>query len=83
MKLFLHGAFFATALLISNYSVADDADAHKIRICQRIKDKIGYYTDLRRKGGSADYMNSLAKKRNDYKDKYSDNNCKKYRNHLD
>ncbi len=30
MRLFIHGALFTTALLISNYSVANDADAHKI-----------------------------------------------------
>ena len=82
MKLFVFVAFVLSTLTFSISTFAD-ADVYKIQKCQRIKDKIDYYTDKRRQGGSASYMNSLANKRNDYKEKYSDNNCKKYRKHLD
>jgi hypothetical protein len=82
MKLLVQVALVMSALAVSNSTFADE-DGYKIQTCQRIKDKIDYYTEKRRQGGSASYMNSMAKKRNDYKDKYSANNCKKYRNHLD
>jgi hypothetical protein len=82
MKLLAQVVFMISALTIISSTFAD-ADAYKIQTCQRIKDKIDYYTEKRRQGGSASYMNSMAKKRNDYKEKYSNSNCKKYRNHLD
>ena len=43
--------------------------------CQYWKDKIDYYTDLRRKGGSASRMESWRSTRREYKEKYNDYEC--------
>jgi hypothetical protein len=59
-----------------------NADQGTLGECQRIKDRIEHYTNLKRAGGSAKQMASWHKKRNDYKAKYSSNRCSKHRKEL-
>lgn len=58
------------------------ADQGTLSECQHIKDRIEYYTNLKRAGGSAKQMASWHKKRNDYKGKYSSNKCTRYKKEL-
>jgi hypothetical protein len=67
-------------LMISSYANANDAAL--IKKCRYYNNKIEHYTNLKRSGGSASQMNHWQKLRNEYKDKYSDNNCKSVRNKL-
>lgn len=46
--------------------------------CQSYTKKIDYYTALRRNGGSAKTMEKWKQKRNNYKNRYSDKNCKQW-----
>lgn len=50
--------------------------------CQKIKDQIDRYTDLRRAGGTGRQMSNWQKRRNYYKDQYSEKDCMRHRNHL-
>ena len=50
--------------------------------CINIKDKIDYYTELRRAGGSSNYMNKIKKLRDEWDDKYTKLNCTKWKNSL-
>lgn len=59
------------------------AEQGTLRECQRIKDKIDYYTNLKRAGGSAKQMAYWHKRRNRYKAKYSSNSCTKYKKELE
>ena len=73
----------ATALLIAVSPTNSQADGQgSLQQCQYIKDKITYYTRLKRAGGSASQMNSWHKKRNQYKARWTDYNCKLHRNKL-
>jgi hypothetical protein len=54
----------------------------QIKRCQIIKDKIEYYTDMRRGGGSSSQMRSWQAQRNDYKQRYRDENCTRVRSAL-
>jgi len=53
-----------------------------IYLCQQTKDKIEYYTNRRRSGGSPSTMESWKQSRDHYKDRFSDLNCSKWRNKL-
>jgi hypothetical protein len=50
--------------------------------CQNTKDKIEHYTNLRRSGGSARIMEAWKRKRDHYKDLFSEQNCNKWRGKL-
>ena len=50
--------------------------------CQKIKDRIDYYTRLRRSGGSSKTMEDWKQKRDHYKNKYSEKHCNQWRNDL-
>jgi hypothetical protein len=50
--------------------------------CQQIQDTINYYANLRREGGSARSMDAWKRKLNEYDDKYTDANCKRWRKKL-
>ncbi|WP_191237676.1 hypothetical protein [Cobetia marina] len=54
----------------------------KIKRCQFIKNKIEYYTAMRRGGGSSGQMRSWQSQRNDYKQRYRDENCTRVRTAL-
>ncbi len=53
-----------------------------LKECQKIKDRIERYTNLRRAGGSGRQMSGWQKKRNYYKEQYSEKDCMRHRNHL-
>lgn len=59
-------------MLSSPASIAAD---HK-KECRKLEEKIEYYTDLRRAGGSSKQMNDWYKKRNNVKDRYSEKRCR-------
>lgn len=54
-----------------------------LKECQKIKDRIDEYTDLRRAGGTSRQMHNWQVKQNRYKDKYTEKDCMRYRNHLE
>ena len=53
-----------------------------LETCQQLHDRVEYYTDLRRSGGSARKMESWKQQRDRYKEKYSDYHCDRYRNRI-
>jgi hypothetical protein len=53
-----------------------------LKQCQKIKDRIEKYTNLRRAGGTGRQMNGWQKKRNYYKEQYAEKDCMRHRNHL-
>jgi len=65
---------------VSQHSIAKSQAT--LRQCQYIQDKIEYYTDLRRSGGSARTMENWKRKRNYYEDKFGNQNCKKWNGKL-
>ncbi len=75
--------FYTVVMLIVLSSTMSRADAQaSLQQCQYVRDKIKYYTDLKRAGGSASQMAFWHRKRNDYKAQFSDYHCTKYRNKL-
>ena len=59
-----------------------DDEPGTLKECQKIKDRIDRYTNLRRYGGTSRQMDQWQKKRNYYKDKYTEKDCTQHRNHL-
>jgi hypothetical protein len=59
------------------------AEPGSLKQCQRVKDKIEQYTQRRRAGGSAKMMAYWQKKRNYYKELYSEYHCIRFRNELE
>ena len=53
-----------------------------LEYCQKISDKIRYYTSLRRMGGSPKTMENWKRQRKKYKEKLNERNCKKWRDQL-
>jgi len=53
-----------------------------LQYCQKVNDKIRYYSSLRKAGGSAKTMEKWKHQRNKYKQKFSKRNCKKWRGQL-
>ena len=54
-----------------------------LKQCQKVHDKIEHYTRLRRAGGSAKKMERLKQRRQEYQERFSDYNCRRWRNRLD
>ncbi|WP_186436382.1 hypothetical protein [Cobetia crustatorum] len=69
------------SLLLSGQAMAGDREAQVAR-CQVIKNKIQHYTAMRRGGGSSSEMRGWQSRRNDYKQKYRDQNCTRVRTAL-
>ncbi len=46
--------------------------------CRKIQQKIEHYTELRRGGGSIAQMESWKRKRQEYKDRFRQGNCKRH-----
>ena len=71
-------------LLMLSWPTADaSADPGTLKQCQRVKDRIEKYTQRRRAGGSAKMMAYWQKKRNYYKELYSEYHCVRFRNELE
>ena len=49
-----------------------------LKQCKGYHKRIDYYTALRRNGGSANSMEKWKQKRNNYKDRYREKNCRKW-----
>jgi len=70
-----------TAVLLLNLALIPAGHALEqgsLATCQSIKDRIDYYTDLKRKGGSSSKMASLQKQRNKYQALFAENLCRNY-----
>jgi len=72
-------SLFLFCVLPSNLSQAStkQSDIQNIEKCKKINEKIEHYTNLRRAGGTAKQMNGWLKKRNQYREKYSNHKCSK------
>jgi len=57
---------------------AGQAQDVSLKECQRIQDKIDYYTEKKKKGGSAKQMNLWHIEREKYRDQFRDYHCRKY-----
>lgn len=68
-------------LLLTMSAYAGD-EPGSLKQCQKIKDRIERYTNLRRSGGTSRQMDKWQKKRNYYKDQYTEKDCMQHRNHL-
>ncbi|MCK8069396.1 hypothetical protein [Cobetia sp. 1CM21F] len=78
-RLLLAGMMALLLGLMSSEMASAGERERKIERCQFIKDKIEYYTDRRRGGGSSGQMRSWQSQRNDYKQRYRDENCTRVR----
>ena len=74
-RLIIVSLFF---LLLTVFATSASAQDLPLEECQKIQDKIYYYNDLRKKGGSAERMEEWKREREIYKDKFRDNHCRKY-----
>ncbi|MEW7976179.1 MAG: hypothetical protein AB2814_01605 [Candidatus Sedimenticola endophacoides] len=50
--------------------------------CQKVQDKIDHYTRLRRAGGSAKKMERLKQRRDAYRERFSERDCRRWRKQL-
>ncbi len=74
---------YTMLMLIALSSTMSQANEQgSLQQCQHVQDRIQYYTNMKRAGGSASQMTYWHKKRNEYKARFSDYRCKKYRNKL-
>lgn len=66
------------------FSMGSSAHAQEgsLSSCQSIKDRIDYYQSLRRKGGTAQQMETWKKYKKREQKKFSRMNCKKWRSKL-
>jgi len=69
---------FPAAAVIVSISFQAFAQDATLPECQRWKDKIDYYSEPRKTGGSASQMESWKKARQPYKDKFQGKRCLKY-----
>jgi hypothetical protein len=53
-----------------------------LEYCQKVSDKIHYYTSLRKLGESAKKMENWKQQRKKHKDKFINRNCKKWKDKL-
>jgi hypothetical protein len=70
-----------TILFLSTLPIkvlAQNDDTWSLTRCQQIQKQIDYYTDLRKRGGSAQEMEHWKQQREKYKDDFDQGNCKKW-----
>ena len=70
-------SLFCVLSSIPSQASTKQLDIQNIEKCKKIIEKIEHYTNLRRAGGTAKQMNSWLKKRNQYREKYSNHKCSK------
>lgn len=61
--------------MISMNISADEVNQRKVDTCQHIVDQLEHIKDLKRKGGSSQYKNSLRKQRQSLDKKYGQLQC--------
>jgi len=61
---------------------AQAAEQGSLAKCQAIRDKITYYTDLRRDGGSSSQMSKWQKKKHEYRKAFSKYKCREHGNKI-
>ncbi|MBT8071722.1 MAG: hypothetical protein KJO80_14910 [Gammaproteobacteria bacterium] len=68
----------AAVLLPATLAVyASDVEVTSLEECQRIQAQIDYYTELRKKGGSAQKMEHWKQQRDEWNRRFSDEKCRK------
>ncbi|WP_210397414.1 hypothetical protein [Motiliproteus sediminis] len=70
------------ALLSPASSAQTRSDKGSLKQCQSVKQRIDRYTAQRRHGGSRKQMQRWQALRNDYRQRYSQLDCKRYRQAL-
>lgn len=68
---------------ISTSISADEVDQRKVVTCQHIVDQLEHIKDLKRKGGSSQYKNSLRKQRQSLDKKYGQLQCYRIKEYLE
>ena len=63
-------------------SAATGAEPGTLTQCQRVQDQIDHYTDKRRVGGTPAQMREWQRRRNVYRDRYGELDCKRHRGSL-
>lgn len=61
---------------------AESVDQRKVKSCQYIVDELEQLKDLKRKGGSSQYKNTLRKQRQSLDKKYGQLQCYTIKEHL-
>ncbi len=79
-KLLSHAVLFLVFFAAASQALAGSQGT--LRQCQKVKDKIDYYTDLRRAGGSSKSMEKWKQKRDHYHERYGVLRCSQWRNEL-
>ncbi len=68
---------------ITPTSNAQTNDTWPLTRCQQIQKQINYYSDLRKRGGSAEQMEQWKQQREKYKEDFDRGNCKQWGKQLD
>jgi hypothetical protein len=68
--------------LLTSHAPPTNASQGTLEYCQKISDKIHYYTSLRKMGGSPKTMENWKQQRKNYKEKFINRNCKKFKDKL-
>lgn len=72
---------FFGSFILSTQSV--NAAQGTVEYCQKVSDKIRYYSSLRKLGGSAKKMENWKQQRKKYKEKFTNRNCKQWKDQLE
>ncbi|MTI14555.1 hypothetical protein [Sansalvadorimonas verongulae] len=83
MKILTMLVTIAALTFVSSHTYAATKAEKQIKQCQKWKDKIKKYDELRRKGGKAKDMDKWYRAREDLQAKFSDKNCRRWRHQLE
>lgn len=83
MERYLHINTLLALCIFTSYSPWINAADASLAQCQSYQKKIEYYTALRRKGSTAKNMEKWRQKRKDYKNRFSEKNCRQWASKLD
>ena len=74
--------FILSVSLLLFYTTPVKASQGSLEYCQNMTDKIRYYSLKRKKGGSAKSMENWKNQRKHYQEKFTNRNCKKWKDKL-
>lgn len=66
------------ALLVGSFHMDAGAQSATLEECQKMKDKIDHYNDLRREGGSGAQMDAWKRARRKLEQRFRDEGCRSY-----
>lgn len=82
MKCMFLGTCLSFVLMTFSYPLSAEPEMALIKKCQKVQHQIDKLTNLKRSGGDSAEMNRWHKKRNKYKKRYADYDCKRVRHLL-